>query len=96
VPGHEIIGHVAAVGDDVQGWSVGDRVGGAWHGGHDGLYLSFCVSILLDLICLLLRQEHAMPAKRGFSKCATTEQSMVKLEMAAVRIKFSQCIFSIL
>ncbi|CRG90007.1 hypothetical protein PISL3812_07048 [Talaromyces islandicus] len=36
VPGHEIIGHVAAVGDDVKGWSVGDRIGGAWHGGHDG------------------------------------------------------------
>ncbi|KAL9116716.1 MAG: hypothetical protein Q9187_006756, partial [Circinaria calcarea] len=36
VPGHEIIGHVAAVGDDVAVWKVGDRIGGAWHGGHDG------------------------------------------------------------
>lgn len=36
VPGHEIIGHVAAVGDDVSVWKVGDRIGGAWHGGHDG------------------------------------------------------------
>ena len=36
VPGHEIIGHVAAVGDDASGWKVGDRIGGAWHGGHDG------------------------------------------------------------
>ncbi|KAI0442993.1 alcohol dehydrogenase GroES-like domain-containing protein [Xylaria telfairii] len=36
VPGHEIIGRVAAVGDAVQGWSVGQRIGGAWHGGHDG------------------------------------------------------------
>lgn len=36
VPGHEIIGKVAALGDGVQGWNVGDRIGGAWHGGHDG------------------------------------------------------------
>ncbi|PGH23127.1 hypothetical protein AJ80_02756 [Polytolypa hystricis UAMH7299] len=36
VPGHEVIGHVAAVGEDVQGWKVGDRIGGPWHGGHDG------------------------------------------------------------
>ena len=36
VPGHEIIGHVAFIGDDVSEWKIGDRVGGAWHGGHDG------------------------------------------------------------
>lgn len=36
VPGHEIIGHVAAVGDGASAWKVGDRIGGAWHGGHDG------------------------------------------------------------
>ena len=38
VPGHEIIGHVAAVGDGVSEWEVGDRIGGAWHGGHDGAF----------------------------------------------------------
>lgn len=37
IPGHEIIGDVVAVGDgDRKGWNVGDRIGGAWHGGHDG------------------------------------------------------------
>ncbi|KAL5045994.1 hypothetical protein BDW71DRAFT_197766 [Aspergillus fruticulosus] len=36
VPGHEIVGRVAALGDRVSGWTVGDRIGGAWHGGHDG------------------------------------------------------------
>ncbi|EEA27340.1 hypothetical protein TMatcc_004372 [Talaromyces marneffei ATCC 18224] len=36
VPGHEIIGKVVAVGSGVSGWTVGDRVGGGWHGGHDG------------------------------------------------------------
>jgi D-arabinose 1-dehydrogenase-like Zn-dependent alcohol dehydrogenase len=36
VPGHEIIGNVAAVPDSEKVWKVGDRVGGPWHGGHDG------------------------------------------------------------
>jgi len=36
VPGHEIIGNVAAVGEGVKKWKTGDRVGGPWHGGHDG------------------------------------------------------------
>ncbi|TLD20767.1 hypothetical protein PspLS_08554 [Pyricularia sp. CBS 133598] len=36
IPGHEIIGRVAAVGPDVSGWESGQRVGSGWHGGHDG------------------------------------------------------------
>ncbi|KAK4120224.1 GroES-like protein [Parathielavia appendiculata] len=35
-PGHEIIGRVAAVGEGVTKWKVGDRIGAGWHGGHDG------------------------------------------------------------
>jgi D-arabinose 1-dehydrogenase-like Zn-dependent alcohol dehydrogenase len=38
IPGHEVIGDVAAVGDGESKWKVGDRVGGAWHGGHDGTW----------------------------------------------------------
>ena len=34
-PGHEIIGRVAAVGEGVESWKVGDRIGAGWHGGHD-------------------------------------------------------------
>jgi NADPH2:quinone reductase len=34
IPGHEVVGRVDAVGADVHGWSVGDRVGAGWHGGH--------------------------------------------------------------
>jgi NADPH2:quinone reductase len=34
IPGHEIAGRVDAVGEDVTGWSEGDRVGAGWHGGH--------------------------------------------------------------
>ncbi|VTT78174.1 unnamed protein product [Fusarium fujikuroi] len=35
IPGHEFIGDVVEVGSEVSRWKVGDRVGGAWHGGHD-------------------------------------------------------------
>ena len=41
VPGHEIIGRVAAVGPDESFWNVGDRIGGTWHGGHDGMYFYY-------------------------------------------------------
>lgn len=33
VPGHEVIGTVAAVPDGEMKWKVGQRVGGPWHGG---------------------------------------------------------------
>lgn len=36
IPGHEVVGDIIAVGPDEQKWKVGDRVGGGWHGGHDG------------------------------------------------------------
>ena len=36
VPGHEVAGIVDALGAGVAGWSVGDRVGVGWHGGHCG------------------------------------------------------------
>ncbi|KAL7924484.1 GroES-like protein [Trichoderma austrokoningii] len=36
VTGHEIVGDVVAVGENVTRVSVGERVGGPWHGGHDG------------------------------------------------------------
>jgi len=34
VPGHEIAGHIDAVGADVANWTPGQRVGVGWHGGH--------------------------------------------------------------
>jgi len=36
VPGHEVAGIVDEVGDGVSEWTVGQRVGVGWHGGHDG------------------------------------------------------------
>ncbi len=35
VPGHEIAGHLNALGEGVTTWKIGDRVGVGWHGGHD-------------------------------------------------------------
>src|SRR5882724_1812997 len=35
VPGHEIAGHIDAVGDGVRNWKKVQRVGVGWHGGHD-------------------------------------------------------------
>ncbi|KAF2865451.1 alcohol dehydrogenase [Massariosphaeria phaeospora] len=35
IPGHEVIGTVVAVGAGEKKWKVDDKVGGAWHGGHD-------------------------------------------------------------
>ncbi len=37
VPGHEIIGMVDALGDGVKPWTVGQRVGLGWYGGHCGI-----------------------------------------------------------
>ncbi|MES1924798.1 alcohol dehydrogenase [Salinisphaera sp. T31B1] len=34
VPGHEVAGVIDAVGDDVDHWQLGQRVGVGWHGGH--------------------------------------------------------------
>jgi alcohol dehydrogenase/propanol-preferring alcohol dehydrogenase len=36
VPGHEIAGEIAALGEDVKGWEVGQRVGVGWFGGNCG------------------------------------------------------------
>jgi propanol-preferring alcohol dehydrogenase len=43
VPGHEIVGRVAALGEGVDGWSIGDRVGVPWLGRPCGA-CSYCRS----------------------------------------------------
>lgn len=35
-PGHELVGDVVELGKDVKHIQLGERVGGPWHGGHDG------------------------------------------------------------
>jgi alcohol dehydrogenase len=41
IPGHEVIGVIEALGPDVEGWSVGARVGVGWFGGACG-YCGHC------------------------------------------------------
>ncbi|KAL7950395.1 GroES-like protein [Trichoderma barbatum] len=36
-PGHEIVGDIVELGSEVKNLTVGQRVGGPWHGGHDGV-----------------------------------------------------------
>jgi D-arabinose 1-dehydrogenase-like Zn-dependent alcohol dehydrogenase len=36
IPGHEVVGIVDEVGAGVSEWTMGQRVGVGWHGGHDG------------------------------------------------------------
>ena len=36
-PGHEVIGLIEALGDGVTTWSLGQRVGVGWYGGHCGV-----------------------------------------------------------
>jgi D-arabinose 1-dehydrogenase-like Zn-dependent alcohol dehydrogenase len=40
IPGHEVVGIIDGVGDRVSEWTVGQRVGVGWHGGHDGTCIS--------------------------------------------------------
>jgi D-arabinose 1-dehydrogenase-like Zn-dependent alcohol dehydrogenase len=39
-PGHEVVGIIDEVGAGVSAWTMGQRVGVGWHGGHDGTCLS--------------------------------------------------------
>jgi D-arabinose 1-dehydrogenase-like Zn-dependent alcohol dehydrogenase len=41
VPGHEVAGEIAALGEHVEGWEVGQRVGVGWFGGNCG-YCEWC------------------------------------------------------
>jgi D-arabinose 1-dehydrogenase-like Zn-dependent alcohol dehydrogenase len=41
VPGHEVVGRIDTLGSSVEGWSVGQRVGVGFLGGHCG-YCEFC------------------------------------------------------
>lgn len=61
MPGHEIIGKVAAVGENVSQWRVGDRIGGPWHGGHDGT-------------TLLIRNHTAAIAYNGTGTCPACQK----------------------
>jgi len=42
-PGHQVVGIVETIGEDLTDWKIGDRAGVAWLGGADGV-CAYCVS----------------------------------------------------
>ncbi len=65
VPGHEIAGHVDAVGPGVTAWRVGQRVGVGWHGGHCGV----CVNCRKgDFVLCVVGQGPGMAYDGGYAE----------------------------
>lgn len=60
IPGHEVVGTIVKLGNNVSKWSVGQRVGIGWHGGHghttalsiDGGYAEYMVAYEDGLILI--------------------------------------------
>lgn len=60
IPGHEVVGTVAKLGEGVSKWKIGQRVGIGWHGGHghttaltiDGGYAEYIVAYEDGLIAI--------------------------------------------
>ena len=60
IPGHEVVGTVAKLGEGVSKWKIGQRVGIGWHGGHghttalttDGGYAEYMVAFEDGLIAI--------------------------------------------
>ena len=69
-------------------WKVGDRIGGGWHGGHDGEFVLCCRATESEHLGLthspFMRQVPARHVKKDCSKCATTESSTAKRGVADV------------
>lgn len=66
----EIIGTVAAVPDTEKEWKEGDRVGGPWHGGHDGKSFG---ALEVGIIRLLRKEERCQWNTSTFgASCAGT------------------------
>lgn len=51
-PGHEVAGEIAALGDNVDDWSIGDRVAVGWFGGHCGQCVPCREGDLIDCVNL--------------------------------------------
>lgn len=75
VPGHEFVGDVVAVGPDEQIWSVGDRAGGGWHGGHDRTTTNNTTEYIVRY-SPEHPQRRAISANEGFSKCVNKQPLM--------------------
>lgn len=82
VPGHEIVGDVVAVGENVTRFKGGERVGGPWHGGKQttlevaGQPENSGHKRFADIDCpAQVTMELAVPASGVFSRRVTTVRS---------------------
>ena len=73
-PGSEVAGEIVAVGDDVEGWSVGDRV-----------TASTAVGGFSEQIAINARAARAIPASMSFGQAATFVQSYETMLFAYTR-----------
>jgi D-arabinose 1-dehydrogenase-like Zn-dependent alcohol dehydrogenase len=67
VPGHEVIGTVVKLGEGEKKWKLGDRVGGGWHGAHDGV----CRSCNRGLFQMCDKEEINGVTRDGGCMCPT-------------------------
>jgi D-arabinose 1-dehydrogenase-like Zn-dependent alcohol dehydrogenase len=75
--GHEVIGTVVALGPGVKKWKEGDRVGGPWHGGHDGV----CKSCNKGLFQMCVNEAiNGVTRDGGYSEyCVLRSEAAVKI-----------------
>jgi D-arabinose 1-dehydrogenase-like Zn-dependent alcohol dehydrogenase len=77
VPGHEVAGVVDAIGEGVKGWTLGDRVGVGWYGGHCG-YCDSCRRGYFD-VCLIDRQVTGISHDGGYAEYMVTAAATLAL-----------------
>ena len=96
VPGHEIIGRVAAVGDGVSRWKVGDRIGAGWHGGHDGKWeCSRLCDLTILLVCLCFLSQLIASQHKGTCKaCKQGFHQMCDNQVINGQTKHGGCKFA--
>jgi D-arabinose 1-dehydrogenase-like Zn-dependent alcohol dehydrogenase len=76
VPGHEIAGVIDALGDGVQGWKVGQRVGVGWFGGNCG----YCESCRRgDFVTCATLQTPGVSYDGGYAEYVVTPASALAL-----------------
>ena len=85
IPGHEIVGEVAAIPSTEKKWKVGDRVGGTWHGGHDGI----CRSCIKGLNQMCDNAE-----VNGVSRDGGCRFSQFKLTLLPCKVLIAHCLFA--
>ncbi|MEI9953155.1 MAG: alcohol dehydrogenase catalytic domain-containing protein [Pseudomonadota bacterium] len=77
VPGHEAVGVIDALGEGVQGWTVGQRVGVGFLGGSCG-YCEFCRGG--DLVSCKNQEYTGHPARRRLRRGADRQGQRVDLD----------------